>query len=164
MALVAQLPSLLPRTLIGIALLTGLRRGELFALRWWDIDEPNRSLRVRAAVYEGVFDDPKTVASLRSIPLPDAALQLLAAWKTRTGRIAAEELIFSTVSGKPISPNNVLRRWIWPACLSAELPRVRWLTFRRTYSCVPQIFTPVPKHRPNICGTDRKSTRLNSSH
>ena len=82
-ALAAQLPWLLPRTLVGLALLTGLRRGELFALRWWDIDEPNRSLQVRAAVYEGVFDDPKTMASLRTIPLPDAALQLLAAWKAR---------------------------------------------------------------------------------
>jgi len=106
------LPWLLPRTLVGVALLTGLRRGELFALRWWDIDEPNRSLHVRTAVYEGVFDDPKTLASLRIIPLPDAALELLAAWKARGKRTAARELIFSTVSGKLISPNNVLRRWV----------------------------------------------------
>jgi hypothetical protein len=35
---------------------------------------------------------------------------------------------------KPISPNNVLRRWVFPACLSQELPRATWLTFRRTYS------------------------------
>jgi integrase len=132
--LAAQLPSLLPRTLVGLALLTGLRRGELFALRWWDIDEPNRSLRVRAAVYEGVFDDPKTMASLRTIPLPNAALQLLAAWKGRARKTAAHELIFSTVSGKPISPNNILRRWVWPACQAADLQRVTWLTFRRTYS------------------------------
>lgn len=133
-ALAAQLPWLLPRTLVGLALLTGLRRGELFALQWCDIDEPNRTLQVRAAVYEGVFDDPKTMASLRTIPLSEAALQLLAAWKAREKRTAAHELIFSTVSGKPISPNNVLRRWVWPACQAADLPRVTWLTFRRTYS------------------------------
>jgi integrase len=133
-ALASQLPWLLPRTLVGLALLTGLRRGELFALRWWDIDELNRSLRVRTAVYEGVFDDPKTTASLRTIPLPDAALGLLTAWKARAKRTADQELIFSTVSGKPISPNNVLRRWVWPACQAADLQRVTWLTFRRTYS------------------------------
>jgi len=74
-ALTGQLPWLLPRTLVGLALLTGLRRGELFALRWWDIDEPNRSLQVRTAVYEGLFDDPKTMAGLRTIPWPEAALQ-----------------------------------------------------------------------------------------
>ena len=100
----------------------------------WDLDEPNRSLQVRAAVYEGVFDNPKTAASLRTLPLPDAALRLLVAWKAGTKGTAAHELIFSTFSGKPISPNNVLRRWVWPACEAADLPRATWLTFRRTYS------------------------------
>ena len=88
----------------------------------------------RATALPRVFDDPKTTATLRTIPLPDAALRLLALWKARTKRTAAHELIFSTVSGKPISPNNVLRRWVWPACEAADLPRVTWLTFRRTYS------------------------------
>jgi len=37
-ALLGQLPWLLPRTLVGLALLTALRRGELFALRWRDLD------------------------------------------------------------------------------------------------------------------------------
>ena len=107
---------------------------ETHTLRWRDVDELNRSLQVRAAVYEGVFDDPKTMASLRTIPLPEAALQLLTVWKARARRTAASELIFSTVSGKPISPNNVIRRWIWPACQTMGLPRVTWLTCRRTYS------------------------------
>jgi integrase len=114
-ALAAQSPWLLPRALVGLALLTGLRRGELFALRWWDIDEPNRSLQVRAAVYEG----GSTIRRRRPVcgpSLPNAALELLAVWKGRARRTAAPELIFSTVSGKPISPNNVLRRWVWPAC------------------------------------------------
>ena len=93
-----------------------------------------RHAQVRAAVYEGVFDDPKTMASLRTIPLPNAALELLAVWKGRARKTAAHELIFSTVSGKPISPNNVLRRWVWPACQAADLQRATWLTFRRTYS------------------------------
>ena len=89
---------------------------------------------MRAAVKKGVFDDPKTLASLRTIPLPDAALQLLTAWKARAKRTAARELTLSTVSDKPISPNNVLRRWVWPACQAADLQRATWLTFRRTYS------------------------------
>jgi hypothetical protein len=49
-------------------------------------------------------------------------------------RVRSWALIFSTVSGKPIAPNNVLRRWVWPACQAADLPRATWLTFRRTYS------------------------------
>jgi hypothetical protein len=34
---------------------------------------------------------------------------------------------------EPISPNNVLRRAIFPACERLEIPRATWLTFRRTY-------------------------------
>ena len=39
--------------LVGLAILSGLRRGELFALRWKDIDEQARLLTVREAVYDG---------------------------------------------------------------------------------------------------------------
>ena len=44
-ALLAELPPL-ARTMVGLALLSGLRRGELFALRWRDFDEPAQSLTV----------------------------------------------------------------------------------------------------------------------
>ena len=45
-----------------------------------------------------------------------------------------EQLVFATRSGKPISPNNILRRLIVPACAGLGLPNATWLTFRRTYS------------------------------
>ena len=51
--------------MVGLALLTGLRRGELFAWRWKDQDEQEQSLAVREAVYDGVFDTPKTEAGIR---------------------------------------------------------------------------------------------------
>ena len=92
------------------------------------------SLTVREAVYEGVFSTPKTSAGVRQVPLPDAAVRLLAAWRARAGHPEPESLVFSTWSGKPISPNNVSRRWIFPACEALGLRRVNWLTLRRTYS------------------------------
>jgi integrase len=49
-------------------------------------------------------------------------------------RTEPDSLMFSTWSGKPISPNNVSRRWIIPACEALGLKRVTWLTLRRTYS------------------------------
>jgi hypothetical protein len=65
-ALFEHLPWLKPRTIVGVALLGGARRGELFAFRWRDFDDANRCLQVREAVYEGVFDEPKTDAGARS--------------------------------------------------------------------------------------------------
>ena len=124
----------LPRTMAGLALLTGLRRGELFALRWLDFDEPECCLTVREAVYEGTFGTPKTQAGSRRIPLSGCALKLLQDWRDRVKKAEPEALMFSTWSGKPISPNNVLRGSIFPACDALKLPRASWLTFRRTYS------------------------------
>jgi integrase len=132
-ALLTELPPL-ARTMVGLALLSGLRRGELFALRWRDFDEPGEHLLVREAVYDGSFSTPKTAAGVRQIPLSDAAVKLVADWRARVKRTEPESLMFSTWSGKPISPNNVVRRWIAPACKTLGLQRVTWLTLRRTYS------------------------------
>jgi integrase len=132
-ALIGALPPL-ARAMAGLALLSGLRRGELFALRWRDLDEHTDCLTVREAVYEGVFDTPKTEAGNRQIPLSPAAQLLVAEWRLRTKNTNPEALVFSTCSGKPISPNNVLRRWVFPACEAIGVRRATWLTFRRTYS------------------------------
>ncbi len=126
--------ALLPRTMAGLVMLTGLRRGEVFALRWRDLDEESRLLTVREAVYDGVFDTPKTEASDRQIPLSDAACLLVAQWRAKTTTVHPESLVFSTRKGTPLAPNNVLRRHIFPACKALGLPRATWLTFRRTYS------------------------------
>jgi integrase len=129
------LESLPPRakTLVGLGLVTGLRRGELFALRWKDLGE-NGTLTVREAVYEGRFDTPKTAAGLRRIPLAPPARALVVAWRARSERTEPDDLVFSTWSGKPISPNNVLRSAVFPACEKLGLARTTWLTFRRTYA------------------------------
>jgi integrase len=131
--LLEELPPL-ARTIVGLALVSGLRRGELFALRWRDLDEHAQSLTVREAVYEGTFSTPKTAAGVRQIPLSDTTVKLMVDWRDHVQRTEPESLVFSTWSGKSISPNNVSRRWIVPACETVGLKRVTWLTLRRTYS------------------------------
>jgi integrase len=103
-------------------------------LRWCDVDADRGCLTVRQAVYEGRFDTPKTQAGLRQIPLSQAALQLVTDWRERSKHGAPDALVFSTSSGKPISPNDVARQQIFPACQKLGLDRATWLTFRRTYS------------------------------
>jgi integrase len=124
----------LGRAMVGLATLSGLRRGELFALRWRDIDEQARTLTVREAVYDGTFSTPKSEAGLRQIPLSDTALGFIGEWKRHAGRTDADALVFATRTGSSLSPNNVLRRSIFPACHALNLPKATWLTFRRTYS------------------------------
>jgi len=81
----AFLEKLLPlgQAMVGLPILSGLRRGELFALRWQDINEDSRVLMVREAVYDTPFDTPKTEAGLRQIPLSEAALRFIGEWKHR---------------------------------------------------------------------------------
>lgn len=120
--------------MVGLAILSGLRRAELFALRWRDIDEHARRLTVREAVYDGVFSTPKTEAGTRQIPLSSASLALIHEWRARVECSEPDRLVFCTSLGTSISPNNVLRRHVFPACKRVALPRATWLTFRRTYS------------------------------
>ena len=75
----AQLLEALPplaRTMVGLALLSGLRRGELFALRWRDLEERRRMPDRPRGGLRGAFDTPKTEAGVRQIPLSDAALRV----------------------------------------------------------------------------------------
>jgi len=68
---------------------------------------------------------------VRQIPLAGSGRSLLGAWKkARAKEVAPDALVFSTRSGKPISPNNVLRRWVFPACDDLKFRRATSLTFR----------------------------------
>jgi integrase len=66
--------------------------------------------------------------------LSEATVRLLTEWKAQARKTEPQALVFSTWSGKPISSNNVSRRWVFPACAKLTLPNASWLTFRRTYA------------------------------
>ena len=67
------------RSLVLLLVLTGLRIGELLALRWKNVDLSQGLLRVRETVYDGHFDEPKTKRSCREIPLGPETVGILAA-------------------------------------------------------------------------------------
>jgi integrase len=58
----------LPRTMVGLALLSGLPRGELFALRWRDIDEQSRLLTARRLLGAHPPDDPRGTLTAKHRP------------------------------------------------------------------------------------------------
>ena len=116
---------------------------------------------MRRAVYEGQFDTPKTQAGLRQIPLSQAAVQLVIEWRARAKHDSPDALVFPTWNGKPISPNNVARQQIFPACLKLGLERATWLTFRRTYSSRAHVEGVPGKVVAQLMGHAKVDTTLN---
>ncbi len=57
------------QTMVRLIAATGLRIGELLALRWCTLDLEGGSLAVRESVFEGKFQPPKTLKAVRTIPL-----------------------------------------------------------------------------------------------
>lgn len=68
-------------TALKISLLTGLRRGEVLALKWSDIDFTSSTLRIERAIIRKAkgtkITTPKTAESNRTVPLPDVAIEIL---------------------------------------------------------------------------------------
>jgi integrase len=65
------------RTIVLVAVMTGLRIGEILALRWGRINLGAGTLRVEETCYKGTFGTPKTRASRREVPLTPAVVQAL---------------------------------------------------------------------------------------
>ena len=65
------------RTIVLLAAMTGLRIGEILALRWGRVNLTAGTLRVEETCYHGHFGTPKTKASRRELPLPPVVVQAL---------------------------------------------------------------------------------------
>jgi integrase len=111
--------------LYDVALGTGLRLGELRALRWCDVDRARHLLRVEQAYSRNDLKRPKSEAGIRSIPIfpsVQAALDALAARALERSTYApAAQLIFQTERGTPLHPSNLNRRIWQPALRAAKL-------------------------------------------
>lgn len=108
------------RAVWRLALATGLRRGELVALRWTDIDWSGQRIFVRQAAaldgYEMAFGPPKSRAAVRTIAVDEATLNELRQWQARQldehQVLGADPTLVVTLEdGKPIHPQTLARIW-----------------------------------------------------
>jgi integrase len=108
-ALLAALPAT-ERAFWAIALFAGLRRGELRALRWSDVDLERNVLRVARAWddYEGE-QEPKSFAGRGTVPLAGLVRRELVAHKLATGR-SGEALVFGRTESLPFVPTTIRAR------------------------------------------------------
>jgi integrase len=112
------------RSLASLLVLTGLRIGELLALRWRNIDLEKGELRVMQSVYDGHFDVPKTPRSQRSVPLGPTAVQILTARKPSVTN--PEALVFATREGSAYDRHNLTNRQLKSTCNKLSLVGVNW--------------------------------------
>lgn len=103
---------------ILLAVTTGLRRGELLAIRWDDLDLKSSSLCVRQALQqtkEGIsFKQPKTAKGRRQIALPSLAVEALIRHKGEQAeqrlilgpRYQYQGLVICEEDGQPLNPRN----------------------------------------------------------
>jgi integrase len=101
----------LDRALYRTAAMTGLRRGELLALRWRDVDWLAQRIRVRQNYVRGQFGTPKSKRSTRSVPMAlEVAAELNAL--SETSRFTDDEdLVFAhPATGKPLYVAGIARR------------------------------------------------------
>jgi integrase len=83
------------RTMVFLIAATGLRVGELLALRWQSVDLQAGTLTVRESLYEGTFQPPKTKRSRRTIPLGPLTIARLTTYRESATRTGAEDLVFA---------------------------------------------------------------------
>jgi integrase len=130
----------------ALALATGMRRGELLALRLCDVDLDAATLRVERSLEETAkglrFKPPKTKHGRRTISLPASAVSVLRVhWRQQLesrlglglGKPEPETLIFSNPDGSPLSPDNLSRDWR-RACRLLGLPMVMFHALRHTHA------------------------------
>jgi integrase len=126
-----------------LAVTTGMRRGELLALRWRDVDLDRGVLAVTGSLQrvggQLVIGEPKTASSRRRVVLAQAAVRALRSHrllqaKQRLGALHWEDhdLVFTNEIGRPTEPGNLLRRSFWPLLERAGLRRVRFHDLRHT--------------------------------
>jgi integrase len=131
------------RTFVLIAVLGGMRVGELLALRWGRIDLPQRSLRVEETCYLGRFGTPKTRSSRRTVALAPIAVRLLAAHRSCCIDTGPQGLVFSGAEGLPLKVDP-LRDHLKQACKRAGIREIDFHTLRHTHSTLlHSIGTPI---------------------
>ena len=145
----ALLPALTGRPIYApavVALFTGLRRGELLALRWSNVDLDASVALVREALEEtkaGIrFKAPKTKNGVRDITLPDLVVEVLRDHRRQqleqrlalgVGKLPDDALVFPGPNGGPQSPRDLSTLWAQEAA-RVSLESVTFHALRHTHA------------------------------
>ena len=115
-----------------LAILAGMRPGEIFALTWGDMTKTSADISQR--VYKGVIDSPKTHHSIRRAALPEQLLFLLEFWREVAVDTSAKAWVFPSERMTPLAKENVWRRNMKPHLEKVSLQWANFQVMRRTHA------------------------------
>ncbi|MBA3844868.1 MAG: site-specific integrase, partial [Actinobacteria bacterium] len=121
------------RVLYLAAAMTGMRRGELLALRWQDIDWQSLQIRVRRNYTRGEFGTPKSRRSTRTVPLAPRLVSELKDHLERSRFSEAIDLVFCNPASGAVRDGSHIRRRFIATAGRAGLRPVRFHDLRHTF-------------------------------
>ena len=126
------------RTLVLLAVTTGLRRSELFALKWKDVDFQGKQICVTRSIVQNVIGVCKTESSQKPVPAHDDLMKALREWRGQTPYKSSESWVFASPANqgrRPYLAQQIMQRHILPTARKLGIAkRIGWHTFRHTYS------------------------------
>ena len=117
--------------LIRVAAYTGLRQGELLALKWGDVEFGAEAITVSRALSAGIPSSPKS-GKIRRVPLSDQASAALDRLSRRDHFTDADDLVFANALGRPLD-DSALRRRYRRAQKAASVRELRFHDLRHSF-------------------------------
>jgi integrase len=155
--------------LFTVAAFTGLRLGELRALRWGDVDFANATIRAQRSYTHGRPGPPKS-GLVRSIPLIDQAARALDGLSRRAHFTAPGDLVFATLAGGHCDDSTVRRRFkraVKAAGLEHKLkeaPPLRFHDLRHTFGTIAVQVWPLVDVKAYMGHADIATTMIYAHH
>lgn len=112
------------------ALTTGMRRGEIVALMWENVDLKNNKIYVKYSEYNGKLLEPKTKSSYRGLNIPANLRKVLVEQKLKIG---TSKFVFPKDSGEMMSAHNISSRTFPSLIKKANIGHFRFHDLRHTF-------------------------------
>jgi integrase len=120
------------KLIVKLAILSGMRPGEIFALRWTQLGATYADIKQR--LYRGSIDTPKTDQSFRKAALSKGLLADVESWRVKSLTVESGSWVFPSERFTPMSKDNCWRRNIQPRLAEAGLGWVNFQVMRRTHA------------------------------
>lgn len=123
------------RLILKLAGIAGMRPGEIFGLKWANLEPPYAEIRQR--VYRGDIDSPKSPKSIRRAALGESLLSEVSQWRALCVNTAPDAWVFPSENGTtPLRKDNVWRRHVGPKLKAAGLGWINFQVLRRSCSSI----------------------------